>query len=168
MTPESREPVSSSATSDNDVTVHFLDDLVPGQRFAGGTPIRIDADRAAAFAAEFDPQPFHLDENAAANSIFGGIAASGWHTAAGTMRLLVDGEFTPAGGVVGAGFEELASPRPVRPGDELRVEVEVLQVRPSNTRPEQGMAKIRTVTLNQHDEIVQRSVGNIVVRRRPR
>jgi acyl dehydratase len=146
--------------------VHYLDDFVPGQRF-GGARMRIEADRIKSFAAEFDPQPFHLDEHAAGASFFGGLAASGWHTAAATMRLLVDGELRPAGGIVGAGFDEFRWPRPVRPGDALRVESEILEVRPSKSRPEQGMVKVRTTTLNQRDEVVQVSVGNLVVPRRP-
>lgn len=90
----------------------YLDDIVPGQRFNGTTRIRIDEDRIKTFAAEFDPQPFHLDAAAADASVFRGLAASGWHTAAVTMRLLVEGEFKPAGGIVGAGFDELRWPRP--------------------------------------------------------
>ena len=105
---------------------YYLDDLAPGQRFSSSTRIRIDEDRIKTFAAEFDPQPFHLEEGLASTSVFRGLAASGWHTAAITMRLLVDSEFKPAGGIVGAGFEELRWPRPVRPGDELRVEQRVL------------------------------------------
>lgn len=144
----------------------YLDDILPGQRFNGTTRIRIDEDRIKTFAAEFDPQPFHLDEGAADTSIFRGLAASGWHTAAVTMRLLVEGEFKPAGGIVGAGLDELRWPRPLRPGDELRVESEVLEVRPSKSRPEQGVVKLRTTTLNQDGEAVQISVGNVVVLRR--
>lgn len=147
--------------------IHYLDDLVPGQRFGGATRIRIETDRIKAFGAEFDPQPFHLDERAASASFFGGLAASGWHTAAATMRLLVDSEFRPAGGIVGAGFDELRWPRPVRPGDELRVESEVLEVRRSKSRPEQGVVKVRTTTLNQHNEAVQVFVGHLVVPCRP-
>lgn len=145
----------------------YLEDVSPGQRFAGGTRIRIDESRLEAFAAEFDPQPFHLDAVAAADSIFRGLAASGWHTAAVTMRLLVDSGFQPAGGILGAGFDEFRWPRPVRPGDELRVEGEVLEVRPSKSRPQHGLVKVRTNTLNQRGEIVQTSVGNLVFRRRP-
>lgn len=144
----------------------YLDDFEPGQRFVGATRIRVDLDRIKSFAAEFDPQPFHLDESAAGRSIFRGLAASGWHTAAVTMRLLVEGGFEPAGGIVGAGFDELRWPRPVRPGDELRVEVEVLEVRPSKSKPDQGVIKVRTTTLNQRDEAVQVSVGNLIVPRR--
>lgn len=146
--------------------LYYLDDLAAGQRFAGSARIPIEEARITAFAAEFDPQPFHLDESAARASIFRGLAASGWHTAAVTMRLLVGSEFKPAGGIVGAGFDELRWPRPVRPGDVLRVEIEVLEVRSSKSRPEQGVVKVRTTTLNQNDEVVQVSVGNLVVPRR--
>ena len=111
------------------MTERYLEDLAVGQTFGSGR-LRIDAARIKSFAAEFDPQPFHLDEAAAERSILRGLAASGWHTAALTMRLLNDGEFKPAGGIVGAGFDELKWPRPVRPGDELRVESEILEVRP--------------------------------------
>jgi acyl dehydratase len=143
----------------------YLDDLAPGQRFGSGR-LRVEADEIKAFAARFDPQPFHLDEAAAARSIFQGLAASGWHTAALTMSLLVGGEFRPAGGIVGAGFEELRWPRPVRPGDELRVESEILEVRASQSRPTQGVVKVRTTTYNQRDEPVQVFTGNLIVPRR--
>ena len=103
------------------MTARYLEDFAAGQTFRSGC-IRIEADRIKRFAAEFDPQPFHLDERAASESMFGSLAASGWHTAALTMRLLVEGDLKPAGGIVGAGFDELRWPRPVRPGDELRVE----------------------------------------------
>lgn len=145
------------------MTILYLEDFTPGQRFAGNTRIRIEESRVKTFASEFDPQPFHLDEGAASASIFRSLAASGWHTAAVTMRLLVDSEFQPAGGIVGAGFDELRWPRPVRPGDELRVESEVLEVRPSKSRTEQGLIKVRTNTFNQNGEVVQTSVGNLVV-----
>lgn len=144
----------------------YLEDLEPGQRFAGLTRRRIEEERIKTFAAEFDPQPFHLDESAAEASLFSGLAASGWHTAAITMRLLLDSELKPAGGIVGAGFDELRWPLPVRPGDELRVESEVLEVRPSRSRPDQGLVKVRTMTLNQDGKVVQISVGNLVVPRR--
>jgi acyl dehydratase len=149
------------------MTSRYLEDFEAGQRFAGAGRIRIEPDRIRSFAAEFDPQPFHLDEQAARGSIFRGLAASGWHTASVTMRLLVESDLKPAGGIVGAGFDEFRWPRPVRPGDELRVESEVLEVRPSKSRPDQGMIKVRTTTLNQRDEPVQISVGNLVVPRRP-
>jgi acyl dehydratase len=145
-----------------------LEDLAPGQRYRSGRPLAVSADDITGFAARFDPQPFHLDEAAARGSVFGGLAASGWHTAALTMRLLVESEFRPAGGIVGAGMDELRWPRPVRPGDELRIETEVLEVRPSRSRPEQGMVKARTTTFNGRDEPVQVLVANLIVpRRRP-
>ena len=145
----------------------YLEDFAVGQTFAGSGRIRVEEERIKTFAAEFDPQPFHLDGDAARASVFGGLAASGWHTAAITMRLLVDSDFKPAGGIVGAGFDEFKWPRPVRPGDELRVESEILEVRPSRSRPDQGLIKVRTTTLNQNGEAVQISVGNLIVPRRP-
>ena len=138
-----------------------------GQKFGGAERVRVDAARIKSFAAEFDPQPFHLDENAAEGSIFRGLAASGWHTAAMTMKLLVASELQPAGGIIGAGFDEFRWPTPVRPGDELRVESEVLEVRPSKSRPDIGVVKIRTTTLNQKNEPVQVNVGSLMVPRRP-
>jgi acyl dehydratase len=149
----------------NQLSERYLEDFSVGQRFGSGR-LRIDKERIFTFAAEFDPQPFHLDEAAARRSIFGGLCASGWHTAAVTMRLLVDGELKPAGGFIGAGLDEFRWPRPVRPGDELRVECEVIEVRPSKSRPEQGLVKLRTTTLNQNGEAVLVQVVNIVVPRR--
>jgi acyl dehydratase len=113
----------------------------------------MNEDRMKAFAAEFDPQPFHLNEAAARNSIFRGLAASGWHTAAATMRLVVAG-LPIAGGLVGLGGE-LAWARPTRPGDTLRVEMEVVAITPSRSKPNQGIVTVRCVTLNQKGEEVQ-------------
>ena len=149
----------------NQSSERYLEDFAVGQRFVSG-PLRIDGERALAFAAEFDPQLFHLDEAAARRSLFAGLTASGWHTAAVTMRLLVESELKPAGGIVGAGLDELRWPRPVRPGDELHVECEVIEVRPSKSRPEQGMIKLRTTTVNQDDKPVLMYVVNLVVPRR--
>jgi acyl dehydratase len=144
----------------------YLEDFSPGQKFGSGQ-LRVERDRIKSFATEFDPQPFHLDEEAAGRSLFKGLAASGWHTAALTMRLLVESELKPAGGIVGAGFEELRWPRPVRPGDELHLESEVLEVRASKSRPDQGVIKVRTTTMNQNGEPVQVFVGSLIVPRRP-
>jgi acyl dehydratase len=144
----------------------YLEDFAVGQTYGSGR-ITVDRERSKAFAAEFDPQPFHQDEEAARRSIFGGLAASGWHTAALTMRLLVESDFKPVGGIIGAGFDELRWPVPVRPGDELHVESEVLGVRPSTSRPHQGVVKVRTTTKNQNGETVQVAVGNLLVPRRP-
>ncbi|MEY2632291.1 MAG: hypothetical protein RIR00_945 [Pseudomonadota bacterium] len=145
----------------------FLDDLQVGQRFASGC-CRLDAAAIQRFAQEYDPQAFHLDDGEARKSLFQGLAASGWHTAALTMRLLVESEFRPAGGIIGGGLDELRWHQPVRAGDELRLEIEILEIRASRSRPEQGMAKVRVVTLNQHQQPVQTYVGNLVVQRRPR
>jgi acyl dehydratase len=149
----------------NPVSGRYLEDFAVGQAFGSGR-LRIDKEQIFAFAAEFDPQPFHLDEASARCSIFGGLAASGWHTAAVTMRLLLDSELKPAGGIIGAGLDECRWPRPVRPGDELRIECEVIEVRPSKSRPEQGLIKLRTTTLNQDGEAVLVHVVNLVVLRR--
>jgi acyl dehydratase len=143
----------------------YLDDFAVGQTYGSGR-LTVEKDRIKAFAAEFDPQPFHMDEDAARGSIFGGLAASGWHTAALTMRLLVQSELKPAGGIVGAGFDEFRWPHPVRPGDELHLEIEVLDVRPSQSRPNQGVIKVKTTTKNQNGDAVQISVGNLIVPRR--
>ena len=145
---------------------YWWEDFPAGSvREFGAKPVTRDA--VIAFAAEFDPQPFHLDEEAANDSVFRGLAASGWHTAALTMRQLVESELKPAGGIVGTGFDEFRWPRPVRPGDELRVECEVLEVRTSKSRLDQGLIKVRTTTLNQDGEAVQISIGNLLVPRRP-
>lgn len=147
------------------MTERYLDDFAPGQLFRAD-PIPVDAEAIKAFAAAFDPQPFHLDEAGAQATLFQGLAASGWHTAALTMRLLLASDLRPAGGIVGTGFEELRWPRPVRPGDRLRIEIEVLEVRPSASNPRRGLLKLRTATLNQRDEPVQVTVGTLVVQRR--
>jgi acyl dehydratase len=139
-----------------------LEEFAPGQKHVSGT-VRVDAAAIKAFAAEFDPQPFHLDEDAARGSFFAGLAASGWHTAALTMKLLVESGFRPAGGIIGTRAEELKWPRPVRPGDELHAESEVLEVRRSSSRPGQGFVKCRTTTVNQNGEPVQILVMNLLV-----
>ena len=145
----------------------YLEDLQPGQvHRSEGEPAVMNAEGIKAFARQFDPQPFHLDEASAETTFFRGLAASGWHTAAVTMKLLVEGGLPLAGGVIGAGVEEVRWPRPVRPGDRLRVESEVLEVRPSRSRPGQGLAKVRTTTLNQDNEPVQVMTSHLVVRRK--
>jgi len=143
----------------------FFEDYAVGQTFASGR-IRVSEERIKSFAAEFDPQPFHLDAARASETLFGGLAASGWHTAAMTMRLLVEGDLRPSGGIIGVGFDEFRWSRPVRPGDELHLESEVIEVRPSKSNPAQGLIKVRTKTLNQNDEPVQILVANLVVPRR--
>lgn len=142
----------------------YLEDLEVGQTFVSESLV-VTAEAIKAFAREFDPQPFHLDEEAAKHSLFGGLAASGWHTAALTMRLLVDA-FPLAGGIIGAGGET-SWPRPTRPGDRLSVHVEVLEITPSRSRPDRGLILTRTETRNQDGEPVQVSLVRTVVWRRP-
>ena len=142
----------------------YLEDLHVGQTFVS-EPVGLTAEEIKAFARAFDPQPFHLDEDAARDSLFGGLAASGWHTAALTMRMLVQA-FPLAGGLVGAGGET-TWPRPTRPGDTLTVHVEVLEITPSASRPDRGMIRTRSETRNQHGEAVQVSTVRIVAWRRP-
>jgi acyl dehydratase len=144
---------------------YFLEDFAVGQIFAGGK-LRVDTDQIKSFAKQFDPQPYHLDEEAAQKSPFHGLAASGWHTAALTMRLLVDGDFKPAGGILGVGFDALSWPKPVRSGDELHAKSEILEVRPSKSKPDRGTIRVRTTTYNQNDEAVQEFTGNLLVPRR--
>jgi acyl dehydratase len=143
----------------------YLDDLSVGQRFSSAT-LTVTADEIKGYAAKYDPQPFHLDDAAAELTLFGGLAASGWHTAAMTMRLLVDGGAPLAGGIIGAGGE-IAWPKPTRPGDVLHVESEVIEITPSRSRPDRGMVAMRSETKNQNGEAVQVITMKLVVPRRP-
>jgi acyl dehydratase len=144
----------------------YLDDLSVGQRFTSGTHA-IDAEQIQAFARQFDPQPFHLDPAAAEKTVFGGLVASGWHTAAVSMRLMVESGLQIAGGLAGAGGE-VAWPQPTHPGDVLHVEVEVIDVRPSRSRPDRGIVTVRSETRNQHGEVVQVLTARLIVPRRAR
>ena len=143
----------------------YLDDLRIGQQFVSQAH-EIDEDQIVRFAREFDPQPFHLDEAAAKRSAFGGLVASGWHTAALTMRLLVEGGAPIAGGLVGAGGE-IKWLKPTRPGDTLQVHSEIVEITPSRSRPDRGIVTIRMETRNQHGDVLQLFVGKLVVPRRP-
>jgi acyl dehydratase len=143
----------------------YLDDLAVGRRFTTH-PVTLTLEGCKAFAVEFDPQPFHLDDAAARASVFGRIAASGWYTAALSMRMLVQGELTIAGGLIGLGGE-IKWPRPTYPGDTLRVETEVLEVRASESKPDRGIVTVRNQTLNQRGEPVQVAVVKMLVPRRP-
>lgn len=150
--------------SDNAVPRLYLEDLEAGQIFYSEAYI-LDEVRLKDFAREFDPQPFHLDHEAALPTLFGGLAASGWHTAAITMRLMV--ESVPiAGGMIGAGVE-VTWPQPTRPDDRLRLESKILEVTPSNSKPDRGWIRLESLTFNQHDELVQRLVSRILVFKRP-
>jgi acyl dehydratase len=142
----------------------YLEDLKVGQRFSSKSHL-VDEEQIKAFARQFDPQPFHLDDYAAKGTLFAGLAASGWHTAAITMRLLVDGGAPIVGGIVGAGGE-ISWPRPTRPGDILTVESEVVEVKPSRSKPDRGIVTLRSETRNQRGEVVQRLAAKLVVPRR--
>ena len=145
-------------------TALYLDDFAVGRKFVTGE-VTLTLEGCKAFAAEFDPQPFHLDEPAARQSVFGRIAASGWYTASLSMRLIVDGELTIAGGLIGLS-SEMRWPRPAYPGDTLRVESEVLELRVSESKPDRGIATVRNQTVNQHGEPVQIAVVKLLVPRR--
>src|SRR5882757_9209868 len=149
----------------NQLSERYLEDFEVGQTFSSGR-LRVEGERTLAFAAEFDPQPFHLDETAARESFFGELTASGWYTAAVSMRLLMETGLKPAGGYIGAGADGFRWPRPVRPGDELRVECEVIDVRPSHSRRDRGLIKVRMTTLNQDSEATLTYIANMVVLRR--
>ncbi len=142
----------------------YLDDLRVGQIFVSATHA-IDFDQIEAFALTFDPQPFHLDAEAAKDTFFGGLAASGWHVAAITMKLLVSGGAPIAGGVVGAGGE-ISWPKPTRPGDVLQVTSEVVEITPSRSRPNRGIAVLKSETRNQNGEAVQVLTARLIVPRR--
>jgi acyl dehydratase len=145
----------------------YFEDFTIGAVFKPSGRVRVTKEDIVAFAVKFDPQPFHLDEDAGRKSIFGRLVASGWHTAAMTMSLIARSEDRPAGGTVGLGFDSLKWPIPVKPGDELRIESEIVETRESKSRPDRGLIKIRTRTLNQDDEVVQEVVGSVMVPRRP-
>ncbi len=142
----------------------YLEDLSVGQRFTTGTLTVTEAE-IKAFAGRYDPQPFHLDDAAAAKTLFGGLAASGWHTAAMTMRLLVEGGAPLAWGIIGGGGE-IAWPRPTRPGDVLHVEGEVIEITPSKSKPDRGMVVMKSETRNQDGDTVQVTSMKLVVPRR--
>jgi acyl dehydratase len=141
-----------------------LDDLQLGRRFTSGTH-SLDEKQIGDFALAFDPQPFHTDPEAAKQSVFRGLAASGWHTAAITMRLQVCGGLPLEGGIVGFGGE-VAWPTAARPGDVLRVESEIVEIVPSRSRPDRATVTVRSETLNQRDEVVQRTTVKLLVSRR--
>jgi acyl dehydratase len=159
-------PASGKSPAAPDRALCYFEDLAVGQCYAGGSVV-LDRKAIAAFAAAFDPQPFHLDEAAGRASVFGRQVASGWHTMALTMRLLVEGELCSAWGLIGLGADELRWPRPVVPGDVLHVKWEVVELRPSSSKPDRGTARLRVTTRNQRDEVVLTLLTTILVPRRP-
>ena len=147
------------------MTERYLEDLQVGDRFESDA-FEVTEEGIIAFARQFDPQPFHLDVQAAEQSVFRGLVASGWHTAAMSMRLFVTGGLKLAGGSVGLGVDELRWPRPVKPGDTLRLQTEIMEVRPSKSKLDRGIIRIRNVTTNQRGEVVQTFFASVLVRRR--
>jgi len=143
----------------------YLDDLTVGRKFVTHA-VTLTLEGCKAFATEFDPQPFHMDEDAGRRSVFGRLAASGWYTASLSMRLLVESDLKIAGGLIGLGGE-MTWPRPAYPGDTLRVETEVLDARVSESKPDRGIVTVRNRTLNQHAQPVQIAVVKMLVPRRP-
>jgi acyl dehydratase len=144
---------------------HYLEDIRVGERFRSAGHAVTEGE-IIEYATRYDPQPFHTDPVAARKLVFGGLVASGWFTASITMRLIAQSEVRIAGGLIGLGVEELQWPRPVRPGDTLHVEIEVVEVRPSRSHPDRGIVRARNTTLNQRDEVVQTMVIALFVPRR--
>ena len=142
----------------------YFDDLQNGQQFMT-TTYTVSEEEILRFAREFDPQPFHLDHDAARHSVFAGLSGSGWHTAALTMRLLVVSGPPLAGGILGVGGE-ISWTLPLRPGDTLEVHTEVLELTPSRSRPDRGVATLRNETRNQRGQVVQTFVARVIVPRR--
>lgn len=145
--------------------MHYFEDFRAGDTFAGGS-VDVSQDEIIAYARRFDPQPFHTDPEAAKNTLFGELVASGWHTASMTMGLFATSDIRIVNGVIGGGVEQLSWPRPVRPGDRLTVRSEVLETRPSRSKPDRGMIRVKVETLNQNGEVVQSFVGQLVVLKR--
>lgn len=144
----------------------YFEDFSAGLRFRSRDAIVITADRIKAFAAEFDPQPSHLDESAAEGAWFGALVASGWHTAAVAMRLLVESDLGLWGQGAGVAIESMRWLRPVRPDDALRLEGTVTETRPSRAQQDRGVVKFQVVVFNQRGEAVLDGVHVVLVRRR--
>ncbi len=143
----------------------YLEEFAVGARYEAG-PVAVEQDEVIAFARRYDPQPFHTDPVAARDTLFGGLAASGWMTASLTMKMIIESGHIPTGGMIARQVETIEWPRPVRPGDTLRAISEVLEVIPSKSKPDRGMVRMRTETRNQNDEVVQTLTGLLVVPRR--
>lgn len=145
--------------------MRYWEDLQVGEKF-NTAEYTMTAEEIIAFARQYDPQPFHTDPVAAQNSFFGGHVASGWHTAAVSMRLMVQGEMDVVGGVIGHVIEELRFPRPVLPGDTLRVVQEIVEKCEMPNRTTHGRVKVRCRTFNQDGKLVQDMMANLVIQRR--
>ena len=144
----------------------YFEDFYVGQTFHSVASVKVTAEEIKEFGQKYDPQPFHLDEAAGEGSFFKGLAASGWLTAAVVMRLRVQ-SITVAGGMIGAGVEEMRWTEPVRPGDTIRTEIEVVGVRHSTSRPDFGVVRTRTLAYNQRNQIVLRTTVNFLAPLRP-
>jgi acyl dehydratase len=142
----------------------YFEDLKVGDCFKSES-LNVTEKQVIEFAHKFDPQMFHLNQKAAERTLFKGLVASGWHTAAMTMRLFVQ-TLNFAEGAIGLGVDELRWPNAVRPGDVLTVETEILDLRPSRSKPGYGIIRLRNMTTNQHGEIVQTMLTSVMVPRR--
>jgi acyl dehydratase len=149
------------------MSYRYFEDFAVGDVHKPSGRVRVEKSDIIAFAKQFDPQPFHLGDEGGRNSIFGRLVASGWHTAAMTMRLVAGSEYRPIEGTIGLGIDGLRWPIPVVPGDELRIESEVIEKRLSKSRPDRGLLKTRTRTLNQAGQVVQELTAIAMVPRRP-
>ena len=147
------------------ITTLYLEDFAIGQKFTSGTSF-IDEKSIKEFATQFDPQPFHTDAELAKSSFFKGLVASGWHTAGIAMRLLVESNLKPAGGLIGAGIEQLKWPLPTYPGDEISLDIEVVDIRRSSSNPNNGILKVKVLTKNQNSETVMSYVAALLVKSR--
>jgi acyl dehydratase len=143
----------------------YLEDLAPGQVFTSRARVVVGADAIKRFGGEFDPQPWHLNETVARSTFFKELVASGWHTTALTMQLIIQ-TLPLSEGIIGTGVDELRWPRPVRPGDTLRLHCEIIEVQESKVRPSQGTVRVRMTTLNQDDQAVQTMVAHLLAFRR--
>jgi acyl dehydratase len=141
----------------------YLEDLAVGQKFTSGKSL-VDEISILEFASQFDPQPFHTNVELAKNSFFKGLVASGWHTAGIAMRLLVESNLKPAGGLIGAGIDQLRWPIPVYPGDELSLDIEIIDIRRSQSKPDNGIVKVKILTKNQSNQIVMSYIATLVMK----
>jgi acyl dehydratase len=144
----------------------YFEDFTPGREFRTDG-VTVTESQILDFALAFDPQPFHLDAEAAKQSIFGGLIASGFHTMALTFRLFAQTRALAASSLGSPGVDELRWLRPVRPGDTLRATVQVLEQRPSTSKPDRGIVRLHWSTLNQRGEPVLTMTSMQLVRRRP-
>ncbi len=147
-------------------TERWFEDNVPGTVYEYGSYVMSEAE-ILEFATKYDPQPFHIDAEAAKHSNFGGLIASGWHTASAMMRLMADQHLSPGSSMGSPGIDEIRWPRPVRPGDTLRLRITVLEVIPSRSKPDRGIVRSHSEALNQHGEVVMSWKGMVMTRRRP-